>query len=138
MNYVAWALLAMAGYTFVAPLLKVALGDIPSSVALIVANGVLVGLVGAVVAVTESDPLAYVGHPKMVYVVAAGVCLAVGISAYYKALAEGPVSIVVPVFAMFIVTSSVVGVLFLDEVLTLRRGVGIVLGMVAIYLTATG
>lgn len=138
MNYVAWALLAMAGYTFVAPLLKVALGDIPSNVALVVANGVLFGVVAGIVAFTESTPLAYATHPKMVYVVAAGLCLTVGISAYYKALAEGPVSIVVPVFAMFIVTSSIVGVLFLDEVLTLRRGIGIVLGMVAIYLTATG
>jgi uncharacterized membrane protein len=30
------------------------------------------------------------------------------------------------------------GVLFLDEVLTVRRGLGIVFGMVAIYLVASG
>lgn len=138
MNYVGWALLAMAGYTLVAPLMKVALTDIPSEVALVVANSVLVGVVGVVLAVTDSDPLQYATHPKMVYVLAAGVCLAVGIYAYYRALALGPVSIVVPVFAMFIVTSSVIGVLFLDEVLTARRGLGIALGVVAIYLVASG
>jgi transporter family protein len=138
MNYVGWALLAMAGYTLVAPLMKVALTDIPSEVALVVANSVLVGVVGVVLAVTDSDPLKYATHPKMVYVLAAGVCLAVGIYAYYRALALGPVSIVVPVFAMFIVTSSVIGVLFLDEVLTARRGLGIALGVVAIYLVASG
>jgi transporter family protein len=138
MNYLGWALLAMAGYTLVAPLMKVALTDIPSEVALVVANGVLVGVVGVAVVVTDSEPLAYATHPKMVYVLVAGVCLAVGIYAYYRALALGPVSIVVPVFAMFIVTSSVIGVLFLDEVLTVRRGLGIALGVVAIYLVASG
>jgi len=39
---------------------------------------------------------------------------------------------------MFIVTSSAAGVLLLDETLTLRRGAGILLAIVAVYLTATG
>jgi len=138
MNYLVWALLAMLGYTFVAPLMKVALRDIPGDVALVAANAVLLGVVAAAVAVTESDPLSYASHPKMVYVLAAGLCLTVGIYSYYRALALGPVSVVVPVFAMFIVTSPIVGVVFLDEVFTVRRGAGIVLGMVAIYLAATG
>lgn len=138
MNYIAWALLAMLGYTFVAPLMKVALRDIPSDIALVAANAVLLVVVAAVVAVTESDPLSYANHPKMVYVLAAGLCLTVGIYSYYRALALGPVSVVVPVFAMFIVTSSIAGVLFLDEVFTVRRAAGILLGMVAIYLAATG
>ncbi|PSP31165.1 multidrug transporter [Halobacteriales archaeon QH_10_67_22] len=138
MNYLAWALLAMAGYTLVAPLMKVALADIPSTVALVVSNVILVGVGTVIVAATEPEPLSYLGHPKMAYVAAAGVCLTVGISAYYRALELGPVSIVVPIFAMFIVTSSVVGILFLEEALTLRRGLGIVLGMVAVYLTASG
>jgi transporter family protein len=62
----------------------------------------------------------------------------VGIVAYYRALALGPVSIVVPIFAMFIVTSSAVGILALDETLTARRGAGILLAIAAVYLTATG
>lgn len=138
MNYLWWALLAMAGYTLVAPLMKVALTDVPSMVALVVSNVILVGVGSVIVLATEPEPLTYLGHPKIVYVLAAGVCLTVGISAYYRALALGPVSIVVPVFAMFIVTSSVVGILFLNESFTPRRGLGIVLGMVAVYLTASG
>jgi transporter family protein len=138
MNYLAWALLAMAGYTLVAPLMKVALADIPSTVALVVSNTILLGVAGAIVAVTEPDPLSYLSHPKMVYVLAAGVCLTIGIYSYYRALELGPVSIVVPIFAMFIVTSSIVGILFLDETFSLQRGAGIALGMVAVYLVASG
>ena len=138
MNSVAWALLAMAGYTLVAPLMKVALADIPSTFALVVSNTILLAVAGTIVAVTEPESLSYLSHPKMTYVLAAGLCLTVGIYSYYRALALGPVSIVVPIFAMFIVTSSIVGIVFLEEALTVRRGVGIALGMVAVYLTATG
>ena len=138
MNYIIWALVAMLGYTLVAPLMKVALVEVPSTVAVLVSNTILVTAAVAVVAATESDPLTYLSSPKMLYVVAAGLCLAVGILAYYRALELGPISVVVPIFAMFIVTSSVVGILFLEEVLTLRKGLGIVLGMAAVYLSATG
>ncbi|PSP51419.1 multidrug transporter [Halobacteriales archaeon QH_8_68_33] len=138
MNYIIWALVAMLGYTLVAPLMKVALVEVPSTVAVLVSNTILVTAAVAVVAVTESDPLTHLSNPKMLYVVAAGLCLAVGILAYYRALELGPISVVVPIFAMFIVTSSVVGILFLEEVLTLRKGLGIVLGMAAVYLSATG
>jgi transporter family protein len=138
MNYIIWALVAMLGYTLVAPLMKVALVEVPSTVAVLVSNTILVTAAVAVVAATESDPLTYLSSPKMLYVVAAGLCLAVGILAYYRALELGPISVVVPIFAMFIVTSSVVGILFLEEVLTLRKGLGIVFGMTDVYLSATG
>ena len=138
MNYIIWALVAMLGYTLVAPLMKVALVEVPSTVAVLVSNTILVTAAVAVVAATESDPLTYLSSPKMLYVVAAGLCLAIGILAYYRALELGPISVVVPIFAMFIVTSSVVGILFLEEVLTLRKGLGIVFGMTAVYLSATG
>ena len=138
MNYVLWALLGMASYTMVAPLMKVALGDVPSDVAVLLSNLILVGVAGALVAVSDTDVAEVVGHPKAVYVYSAGLFLAVGIIAYYRALALGPVSVVVPIFAMFIVTSSAAGVLLLDETLTVRRGAGILLGIVAVYLTATG
>jgi transporter family protein len=138
MNYLLWALLAMLGYTFVAPLMKVALGDMPSNVVLLISNSMLVLSVGIVVAVTESEALTYFSHPKIGYVVAGGVFLTVGIYAYYQALDTGPVSVVVPIFAMFIVTSSVIGILFFDEALSIQKGVGIALSMVAIYLVASG
>jgi len=138
MNYVLWALLGMAGYTMVAPLMKVGLADIPSNVALLFSNVILIAITAALVAVSGTNVSTFLTHPRAPYVYAAGVFLTVGIVAYYRALALGPVSIVVPIFAMFIVTSSAIGVVALEESLTLRRGAGIALGMAAVYLTATG
>jgi transporter family protein len=128
----------MLGYTFVAPLMKLGLAEVPSTVALAVSNTILLGTALVIVAVTEPEPLSYLSSPTIGYVVAAGVFLTVGIYSYYRALELGPVSVVVPVFAMFIVTSSVVGAVALDETFTLRRGLGIVFGMIAVYLAATG
>ncbi|WP_255152262.1 hypothetical protein [Halorarius halobius] len=54
--------------------------------------------------------------------------------AFFHALSLGPVSIVAPVFGLFLVTSSLFGVFLLDEVLALHRGFGITLAMLAIAL----
>jgi transporter family protein len=137
-NYVLWALVGMASYTMVAPLMKVALTDVPSDVAVLLSNLILVAVAGGLVVVSDTNVSGFLTHSKVPYVYTAGLFLAVGILAYYRALSLGPVSVVVPVFAMFIVTSSAAGVVLLDETLTLRRGAGIALAIVAVYLTATG
>jgi transporter family protein len=46
------------------------------------------------------------------------------------------VSIVVPIFGLFLVTSSLVGVVALDESLTTRKAAGIGFAMLAVYLTS--
>ena len=55
---------------------------------------------------------------------------------YFHALSEGPASIVVPVFGMFILGGAVLGLIFLHEPLTLRKMLGILLALVSIYLIA--
>jgi len=139
MRYLPWALLALGAYSAVAPLMNAATtGDarIPSTVAALVANGILVvGTVG-VVLYTGRDVGSYVGHPKFPLVVAGGLFLTVGILAYYRALSLGPVSVVTPVFGLFLVLSSAIGVVALDEPLTARKVAGIVLAVVAVYLVS--
>jgi transporter family protein len=135
-SYLVWAVLALLSYTMVAPLVSLATPDVPSDVALIVANGILVVVALGAVTLSGENPLRYLDHPKAPLLYAAGLFLSVGILSYYRALAAGPVSVVVPVFGLFIVTSSVVGVVALDEPLTLRKGVGIALAVVAIVLTS--
>jgi len=135
MRYLLWALLALAGYTLVAPLVKLATAEIPSDVALLIANGMLVVGATAVVIASETPVVPYLSHPDAVYAYAAGICLTVGILAYYRALAAGPVSVVVPVFGLFIVTSSLVGITVLDEPLTVRKVAGIGCAVLAVYLT---
>ena len=140
MRYLPWAVLALVTYSGVAPLMRVATTGnprIPSDVAALISNAILVA--GTVVVVyAGGDRIApYLGHAKLPYVVAAGAFLTVGIIAYYRALALGPISVVTPVFGMFLVGSSVVGFLFLDEPFTARKGLGIVLAVAAVYLVTS-
>ena len=136
MNYLAWSLIALASYSIVSPLVSFVTRDVPSTVAALITNGMLaIAALGVVLASGESIT-PYLSHPKAPYMYLAGVFLAIGILAYYRALALGPVSIVVPIFGLFIVTSSAIGIAFLDEALTARKVAGIALALVAIYLTS--
>lgn len=139
MNYLPWAVLALLAYSFVAPLMRQATsgaGAIPSDVAALVANTVLVIVTIGVVVVSDVQVIEQLQNPKMRLVLLAGVCLTVGILAYYRALARGPVSLVAPIFGLFLVSSSLVGVVALDEALTVRKAVGIALAIIAIFLVA--
>ena len=136
MNYLLWALLALVAYTFVAPLMSVATTEVPSDVAVFITNTMLAVAALAVAVFSREDVTAYLTHTYAPYMYAAGICLAVGILAYYRALALGPVSVVVPIFGMFIVTSSLIGFAVLDEPLTARKAAGIGFAALAIYLTA--
>ncbi|MDS0298575.1 EamA family transporter [Halogeometricum sp. S1BR25-6] len=139
MNYLPWALLALGAYAFVAPLMSVATTGtprIPSNVAALIANTVLVVVTAGVVVYTDADALSYVTHPKTKFVLAAGLCLTVGILSYYRALSMGPVSVVAPIFGMFLALSSLVGIVFLNESFTARKGLGIALAVVAVYLVS--
>lgn len=136
MNYLLWAILAMSAYAMVAPLTKLALDGIPTPVVVLMTNAVLIVVAVAVVLVAREPVGPYLTHPRAPYMYAAGVFLTVGILSYYQALSLGPVSIVVPIFGLFIVVSSAVGILALEEPLTLRKGVGTVLAIVAIVLTS--
>jgi len=139
MHYVLWSLLALAAYSFVAPLMSVATTGnpkIPSNVAALMSNSILVlGTLG-VILFSNENATGYLTHPKTPYVVAAGIFLTVGILAYYRALSLGPVSVVAPIFGLFLAVSSVIGVLALGESLTLRKGLGIALAAVAVYLVS--
>ena len=136
MNYLAWALLGLVAYTLVAPLMKVATNAIPSNVAVLISNAILIVVAAAIVLYTDESVTAYLTHPKAPYAYAGGLALAVGILAYYRALSLGPVSVVTPVFGMFIVTSSLIGVAFLGESLSLRKVAGIGFAILAVYLTS--
>lgn len=135
-EYLSWAFLGLLAYTFVAPLMKMATSDIPSNVAVFISNVILVGAAAVVVLFTNESVTPYLTHPKALYAYAAGLALAVGIIAYYRALAVGPVSIVTPIFGMFLVTSSLIGIAVLGESFTIRKAAGIGFAVLAVYLTA--
>jgi transporter family protein len=135
MNYIGWSVIALIAYTLVAPLMKIATESIPSDVATVISNTILVIVALVVVAAADHPVAEYVTHPKAPYMYAAGFCLAVGILAYYRALSMGPVSVVTPVFGLFLVTSSIAGVAVLDEPFTARKAAGIGFALLAVYFT---
>jgi transporter family protein len=137
-NYLVWTLIALIGYTLFTPLASLATSEVPSSVVALVANSILLLSAVGVVVYQDEQVLSQITSTSALHMVGAGVFLTVGILAYYRALASGPVSVVTPIYGMFLVGSSVLSILFLGESLSLRKGAGIVLAVVAVYLTATG
>lgn len=136
-QYLQFALLSLATYSLVPPLMKVATKEIPTDVAVLVSNTVLVAAVFGLVLVTDTPITPYLAHPRAPYMYAAGAFVAVGITAYYRALTLGSVSAVTPIFGLFIATSSIIGVVFLDESLTARKVLGVTFAFLALYLIAT-
>ncbi|WP_135824721.1 EamA family transporter [Halorussus ruber] len=137
MNYVAWAVVALVGYSVFTPLASLATDQIPSTVVALVANSMLALGAAGVIAYRDEPVVQYLTGENAVYMYAAGVFLTVGILAYYQALGSGPVSTVVPIFGMFLVGSSLLGVVFLNDPLTAKKALGIVLAAVGVYLTTS-
>ncbi len=138
-NYLPWAVLSLVAYSAVPPLVSAATngeGAIPTTVAVVVSNGILLVVGVGLMLWTGNSLLATLDHPKFPHVVAAGAFLTVGILAYYRALALGPVSVVTPIFATFLVGSAVVGVVFLDETVTARRALAAAFALAAVYLAS--
>jgi transporter family protein len=138
-SYLPYAILAMAAYTFVSPLMRLATTGpdaVPSDVAVIVSNALLIGIAVAVVWYTDQGFSVHLGSPNLSYVLVAGVFLAVGILALYRALSLGPVSVVTPIFALFLVFSSLIGVVLLGESFSARKALGIGFAVVSVYLVS--
>lgn len=137
MNYILWSLLALVSYALVAPLVSIATNDIPSEVVVVTTNGILVLAAGFVLLVSDVSVSQYLTDEAAPYMYAAGIVLAVSIIAYYRALELGPVSVVVPIFGTFLVLSSIIGIIALEESVTGRKVAGILLAGVAIWLVST-
>lgn len=138
-TYLPYALLAMGAYALVSPLMRVATTGpdaVPSDVAVIISNVLLVGMAIGVVLYSGQEFTTHLGSPKVLHVLAAGVFLGIGILALYRSLALGPVSVVTPIFAMFLVFSSLIGVVLLGESFTARKAVGIGFAVVSVYLVS--
>lgn len=138
MEYLLWVLVALVAYAMVAPLTSATTQDAPAAVVLFLSTAVFLVLTLVVLVLTDSADPTYAVQPAAGYIYVAGVFLGVGILSYFTALEVGPVSVVVPIYGMFIVGSSVIGILFLDEALSATRVAGIGCAVLAIYLSAGG
>ncbi|OAQ51741.1 multidrug transporter [Natrinema mahii] len=138
MEYLLWVIVALVAYGLMAPLTSFVTAEVPPAVALFLSTTVFLCLTAVVLLVTGTGQLADVTTPSAGIVYVAGLFLSTGILAYYQALGQGPVSVVVPIYGLFIVGSSIVGIAVLGEDLTATRAAGIAVATAAIYLAAGG
>jgi transporter family protein len=139
-SYVLWALLGMAGYSFMTLFVKLAerSGAISTHMVLAVTTTVVaVFAITMVVLRGELKPLLFeLEQPPLLWSIAAGIALAIAVNSLFQALSLGPANVVVPIYGMFIVGGSLLGVLFLGEPMAWQKIAGLVAAMIGVILIA--
>ncbi len=136
-SYLFWALLGMAGYSLTTLFVKFATkAGLPSSVVVAIATTlVCLGCWSIVIARGQSGLLLRsLTTPAGLWSLAVGVVLTIAVASLFRALELGPASVVVPIYGMFIVGGFLLGVLLLDEPLTLAKSIGIAAAAIGVFL----
>jgi transporter family protein len=143
MNYIAWAIIGMVGYSLVTMFVKLATrsGQFSSFLVLAIATSIVCTSTLSITAL-RGDTRGLVARDfassSALWAYATGVSLTVAVASLFRALSLGPASVVAPIYGMFIVGGSILGMAFLNEPPNLRKLLGIGLAIVSIYLIATG
>jgi transporter family protein len=139
-SYVLWALLGMAGYSFMTLFVKLAerSGAASTHMVLAVTTTIVPIFAIAVVALRgELKPLLFeLERPPLLWAIAGGIALTIAVNALFHALSLGPANVVVPIYGMFIVGGSLLGVLFLGEPMTWNKIAGLVAAVIGVILIA--
>jgi bacterial/archaeal transporter family protein len=135
--YVVWALIGMTGYSFTSLFVKLAVrAGLGGYVVLAVASVVVLVATAAIVLVRGDLAAASFNRAALGWSLAAGIALAVAVSSFFRALASGPASLVVPIYGLFIAGGAVLGMMVLHEPLTARKAAGLGAALIAIWLLA--
>ena len=138
--YVLWALLGMAGYSFMTLFVKLAerSGEASTSMVMAVASSVVAIAAIVIVAVRgELRPLLFeLERPPLLWAIAGGVALAIAVNALFHALSLGPANVVVPIYGMFIIGGSLLGIVFLGEPMAWHKLAGLIAAVIGIILIA--
>jgi transporter family protein len=73
-------------------------------------------------------------RPPLLWAIAGGLALTVAVSSLFHALSLGPANVVVPIYGMFIVGGSLLGVLFLEEPMSWDKIAGLIAAVVGVIL----
>jgi bacterial/archaeal transporter family protein len=137
-SYVFWSLLGMVGYSFTTLFTKLAerSGEVSSYMVLAVSSIIVPMLVIAIVALRgELRPLIYdLEKGTLAWAIAGGLALTIAVTSLFHALSLGPANVVVPIYGMFIVGGSLLGVLFLGEPMTWNKLVGLAAAVIGVVL----
>ena len=138
--YVVWALIGMIGYSFTTLFVKLAVrtGHISSFAVLAVAT-TMVAVSSVATAVMRGELATVPSHADvaLLWACATGLSLTIAVSSLFRALALGPASVVVPLYGMFIIGGAVLGVLFLNEPLSLKKVAGLTAAVAGAYLVSS-
>ncbi len=139
-SYVLWALLGMAGYSFMTLFVKLAerSGAVSTHMVLAVTTTtVAIFAIAIVVMRGELKSLLFeLERPQLLWAIAGGIALAIAVNALFQALSLGPANVVVPIYGMFIVGGSLLGVLFLGEPMSWNKVAGLIAAVIGVILIA--
>jgi transporter family protein len=137
-SYVLWALLGMAGYSLMTLFVKLAERSGAASTYLVLAVSTTIVAIFAIAVVAlrgELKPLLLeIERPPPLWAIAGGIALTVAVSSLFHAVSLGPANVVVPIYGMFIVGGSLLGVLFLEEPMSWNKIVGLIAAVVGVVL----
>jgi transporter family protein len=137
-SYVYWALVGMVGYSLTTLFTKLAerSGEVSSYMVLAVSSIIVPIIVIAIVGFRgELKPLIYdLEKGTLAWAIAGGFALTVAVTSLFHALSLGPANVVVPIYGMFIVGGSLLGVLFLGEPMTWYKIVGLAAAVIGVVL----
>jgi len=131
-SWLGFSLMAVGLWGVWGLLSKVAAQSLPSqAVYLLAITGHLV-VIGYLAATAG---LAIPWHPAGVAAaLAAGVAMAFGLLSFFRALAQAPVAVVMPLTALYPVVTVILSQVVLHESLTLRQFLGVALALAAMWL----
>ena len=137
-SYIYWALLGMVGYSLTTLFTKLAerSGEVSSYMVLAVSSIIVPIFVIAIVGFRgELKPLIYdLEKGTLAWAIAGGLALTVAVTSLFHALSLGPANVVAPIYGMFIVGGSLLGVLFLGEPMTWHKIVGLAAAVIGVVL----
>jgi len=137
-SYIFWALLGMVGYSFTTLFTKLAErnSEVSDFMVLAISATIVSIFVLAVVAIRgELRPLVCdLEKGTLAWAIAGGIALTVAVTSLFHALSLGPANVVVPIYGMFIVGGSLLGVLFLGEPITWNKIVGLAAAVIGVVL----
>ena len=137
-SYVLWALLGMAGYSFMTLFVKIAERSGTASTYMVLAVSTTIVSIFAIAVVAMRGELKALlfelEQPALLWAVAGGIALTVAVSSLFHALSLGPANVVVPIYGMFIVGGALLGVLFLEEPMPWHKVVGLAAAVAGVVL----
>ncbi|MGB2931592.1 MAG: EamA family transporter [Methyloceanibacter sp.] len=137
-SYILWALLGMAGYSFMTLFVKLAERSSAVSTYMVLAvSTTIVAIVAIAIVAMRGELKALLfelDREPLLWAIAGGIALTVAVSSLFHALSLGPANVVVPIYGMFIVGGSLLGVLFLGEPMGWHKIVGLVAAVAGVVL----